>query len=172
MQCIQFYFNACAKNENLLSCHLFFKAHTTPDIINKIIIWHLFGNIIMFYETFNSYVWNCFYLIEEINMSSQLNWKNFDSLSICIWFWSYPELFQLFLYYKFNFMQKKKSSLSDFDIKNMLKLEELFHSKFLTEELLNELTSLYVKAIDCVNDKVILMKKYFLQKMQFVLSCP
>jgi len=69
-------------------------------------------------------------------------------------------------------MQKKKSAFSETDVKNMLKLEELFHSKFLTEELLNELTSLYVKAIDCVNDKVMMMKKYFLQKMQFVLSRP
>lgn len=37
------------------------------------------------------------------------------------------------------------------DIGHMLKLEELFYNRFLNSELLNELVSLYVKAIGFCN---------------------
>ena len=55
-----------------------------------------------------------------------------------------------------------KPSLAKTDIKHMLKLEELFYNRFLNQELLNELISLYVKTIDSCNDKLGMMKIYFL----------
>ncbi len=54
----------------------------------------------------------------------------------------------------------------------MLKLEQLFHQKFLTADLLNELVATYVEAIECFDGYYTPMRKYFLTKIQYVVSQP
>lgn len=63
-----------------------------------------------------------------------------------------------------------KNVFKNEEINHMLKLEELLYNKFLNLQLLNQLVALYVKAIGYCNDKMAVMKVYFLEKMQFVLS--
>jgi hypothetical protein len=62
--------------------------------------------------------------------------------------------------------------LKDKVVEQLLQLEDLFHSRFLTAELLNELISTYVEAIECFDGSQSPMRKYFLNKIQFVLSRP
>lgn len=53
----------------------------------------------------------------------------------------------------------------------MLKLEELFHSHYLTEELLNDLIALYVKFAETAS-ALQPVRFYFMEKIRFVLSRP
>jgi hypothetical protein len=53
----------------------------------------------------------------------------------------------------------------------MLKLEELFHSHYLTEELLNDLIALYVKFAEMAH-ALHPIRIYFMEKIRFVLSRP
>lgn len=57
-------------------------------------------------------------------------------------------------------------------VDKILQLEELFHTKFLTADLLNELIASYVEAIECFDGFYAPMRKYFLSKIQFVLARP
>ena len=54
----------------------------------------------------------------------------------------------------------------------MLKLEELFHSQYLTEELLNEMITLYVKFVENINRNQHPVRLYFMEKIKFVLTRP
>lgn len=54
----------------------------------------------------------------------------------------------------------------------LLKLEELFHSHYMTEELLNEMVALYVKFAESISQSSHSIKFYFMQKIRFVLSRP
>ena len=67
---------------------------------------------------------------------------------------------------------KTRPVLSEESIRQLLKLEELFHSKYLTVELLNEMVALYVNAVECFDQKLAPMRTYFLGKIQFSLSRP
>ena len=57
-------------------------------------------------------------------------------------------------------------------IQNMLKLEELFHSKYLTIELLHELIALYTCSLELLDESQSELRFYFLEKIKFVLSRP
>ena len=48
------------------------------------------------------------------------------------------------------------------DIAQIIKLEQLFHTKYLTADLLHELIALYVRAIDIFNNQFTFMRPYFL----------
>ena len=68
-------------------------------------------------------------------------------------------------------MQKpQKQLITEGEVKQLLKLEELFHSQSLTEELLSELISTYVRFVDGMDNKQIAMRAYFLERIGFVLS--
>lgn len=54
----------------------------------------------------------------------------------------------------------------------MQKLEQLFHNRYLTAEFLHQLVAIYVKAIECFGEDWRFMRSYFMEKMQFVLTCP
>jgi hypothetical protein len=54
----------------------------------------------------------------------------------------------------------------------LLKLEELFHSHYLTEELLNGMITLYVKFVENIHQNQHPIRIFFLEKIKFVLSRP
>lgn len=64
------------------------------------------------------------------------------------------------------------SSLTEAEVSQMSKLEQLFHNKYLNTEFLHQLISIYVKAIEFFNNEHKFMRNYFMEKMQFVLACP
>lgn len=64
------------------------------------------------------------------------------------------------------------AQFSDQDISQIIKLEQLFHTKYLTADLLHELIALYVRAIDIFGSQFAFMRPYFLEKMSFMLSRP
>ena len=51
---------------------------------------------------------------------------------------------------------------SEQDVTQIVKLEQLFHTKYLTADLLHELIALYVRAIDIFNNQFTFMRPYFL----------
>jgi hypothetical protein len=51
-------------------------------------------------------------------------------------------------------------------------LEELFHSHYLTEELLNEMITLYVRFVENIHHNQHPLRLYFMEKIRFVLSRP
>jgi hypothetical protein len=56
-------------------------------------------------------------------------------------------------------------------VQQLLKLEELFHSHYLTEEMLNDLIALYVRFAESTQGNNSL-RLYFMEKIRFVLSRP
>lgn len=73
--------------------------------------------------------------------------------------------------YRFISMQSA-SKLSEEETVQMLKLEQLFHNRYLTPEFLHHLIAIYVKAIEAFSGEFKFMRTYFMDKMQFVLSTP
>lgn len=65
-----------------------------------------------------------------------------------------------------------KSKITEEEVNQMGKLEQLFHNRYLTPEFLHQLISIYVKAIELFNQDFKFMRTYFMDKMQFVLSRP
>lgn len=56
----------------------------------------------------------------------------------------------------------KPAPFTDKDISQILKLEQLFHNKYLTPDFLHELVALYVRAIDIFSKEYTFMRPYFL----------
>jgi hypothetical protein len=65
-----------------------------------------------------------------------------------------------------------EGGLKEKEIQQLLKLEGLFHSHYLTEELLNELISLYVRFVENIHHNQHPLRLYFMEKIRFVLSQP
>lgn len=65
-----------------------------------------------------------------------------------------------------------KITLRDQEVKELLKLEELFHSHYMTEELLNAMVGLYVKFVENIQTNQHPLRLFFMEKIKFVLSRP
>lgn len=65
-----------------------------------------------------------------------------------------------------------RSIISESELSELSKLEQLFHNKYLTGEFLHQLVNLYVKAIETFPLEFKVFRQYFMSKMQFVLGCP
>lgn len=63
-------------------------------------------------------------------------------------------------------------NLKDKEVKELLKLEELFHSQYMTEELINAMISLYVRFVENINSNQHPLRLFFMEKIKFVLSRP
>jgi hypothetical protein len=63
--------------------------------------------------------------------------------------------------------------MTEEETNQMIKLEELFHNKYLNPEFLRQLVGLYVKAIELFSDDYYrAMRSFFMLKMKFVLERP
>lgn len=60
--------------------------------------------------------------------------------------------------------------LKEKDTHELLKLEELFHSHYLTEELINGMINLYVKFAENIRKNQHPLRLFFMEKIKFVLS--
>ena len=58
------------------------------------------------------------------------------------------------------------------EVHQLLKLEELFHSHYMTEELLNEMVGLYVRFTEHIQHNQHPLRIFFMEKIRFVLSRP
>ena len=63
-------------------------------------------------------------------------------------------------------------NLKEAEVHELLKLEELFHSHYMTEELLNAMVGLYVKFVEHINSNQHPLRLFFMEKIKFVLSRP
>lgn len=63
-------------------------------------------------------------------------------------------------------------NLKESEVKELLKLEELFHSQYLTEELLNAMVALYVRFVENIHSNQHPLRLFFMEKIKFVLSRP
>jgi hypothetical protein len=67
-------------------------------------------------------------------------------------------------------MPRENCKMTEEEANQMIKLEELFHNKYLNPEFLRQLIAIYVKAIELFSDDYYrAMRIYFMNKMKFVL---
>lgn len=63
-------------------------------------------------------------------------------------------------------------NIKEAEVQELLKLEELFHSHYMTEELLNAMVGLYVKFVEQIHSHQHPLRLFFMEKIKFVLSRP
>lgn len=62
--------------------------------------------------------------------------------------------------------------LKENEVHELLKLQSLFHSQYMTEELLNAMIGLYVRFVENIHSNQHPLRIFFMEKIKFVLSRP